>query len=217
MGTSSTKHPVNLSALPLSFWSVVSSFLLPKIPILSFMFRAMQFTWCRPITSRPILNSQLDGCFTWTACLEPSMFLCNRRIGNILNSATIFPICTHGHTGFSEMILITILVSTHSFCFSVAERVLWVLFEVLCGIPGFHCHLPTVLVPVVSVILSDHTHKIRFGMFRNLEILMEVLCAWCTQTLLLYYDTPYKEMSRLRLSMVSSDKQLFVLSLMWPN
>ena len=62
-------------------------------------------------------------------------------------------------------------------CFSVSERVLWVLFEVLCGFPDFHCHLPTVLVPVLSITFSDDTHTMRFGMFWKLEIFMEVLCA----------------------------------------
>ena len=49
MGSSLTQYPMNLSALPLAFWPVVSSFLSLKILSLSFMFRVMQSTCCRPI------------------------------------------------------------------------------------------------------------------------------------------------------------------------
>ena len=82
-----------------------------------------------------------------------------------------------GTWGFSEMILTTVPVSHGFLCFSVSERVLWVLFEVLCGFSGFHCHLPAVLVPVLPVIFSDDTHTMRFGMFWDLEIFIEVLSA----------------------------------------
>ena len=82
-----------------------------------------------------------------------------------------------GTWGFSEMILRTVPVSNGFLCYSVSDRVLRVLFEALCGFSGFHCHLPTVLVPVLPITLSDDTHTMRFGMFGNLEIFMEVLCA----------------------------------------
>ena len=74
------------------------------------------------------------------------------------------------------MILKTALVSGDFLCFSVSGRVLWVVFEVFCGFPGFHCHLPTVLASVLSIAFSDDTHMMRFGMFRNLEIFMEAMC-----------------------------------------
>ena len=76
-----------------------------------------------------------------------------------------------GTWGFSEMILRMAPVSNGFICFSVSERVLWVLLYVLCGFPGFYCHLPTVLVPVLPITFSDFTHTMRFAMFRNLEIL----------------------------------------------
>ena len=82
-----------------------------------------------------------------------------------------------GTWGFSKMIFRTVPVSNDFLCFSMSERVLWVLFEVVCGFSGFHCHLPTVLVPVLPITFSDDTHTMRFAMFGNIEIFMEVLCA----------------------------------------
>ena len=82
-----------------------------------------------------------------------------------------------GTWGFSEMILRLVPVSKGFICFSVSERVLWVLFEVFCGFLGFHYHLPAVLVPVLPITLSDDTDTVLFGMFGNLEISMEVLYA----------------------------------------
>ena len=75
------------------------------------------------------------------------------------------------------MILRTVPASNGFFCFSVPERVLWGLFEVLNGFLGFHCHLSTVLVLVLPIAFFDDTHTMRLCMFGNLEIFMEVMHA----------------------------------------
>ena len=51
------------------------------------------------------------------------------------------------------------------------------LVEVLCGFPGFYCHLTAVRVAVLPIAFSDDSHTIRVEMLRNLEIFMEVLRA----------------------------------------
>ena len=106
--------------------------------------------------------------------LSPTLS-CTRRIGNVLTCTDMY---TWAHGGLaSEMILRTVPVSDCFPCFSVSERILWVLFEVLCGYPGFHCHIPTSFVPVLPITFSDDTYTMRLGMLKNLEIFWGVLCA----------------------------------------
>ena len=108
-----------------------------------------------------------------------------------------------GAWGFSEMILANAPGEQWlPLLFNVRTSLVGV-FEVSYVFLGFHCYLPTVLVPVLPITFFRwYAHNALWHVW-DLEIFMEVLC---TQTLLLYYATP-DQMLRLRLSMVSSDRK----------